>query len=322
MKAIVLKEHGGPEGLELEKRESLKPGSGEIVVRNAFAGLNFIDIYQRRGLYPVTLPAVLGGEGAGVVASVGADVTGFKQGDRVAWYGGGGGYAAETLVPAGMAAKIPAGVSDEIAAATFLKGLTAEMLARQVYPLKQGDTALIHAAAGGVGTLLVQWAKHLGAEVIAVVGSKAKEAVAAGAGADHVIVREQTDDIAGAARAITKGKGVNVVYDSVGAATITASLDSLAMRGMMVSYGNASGAVPAFAPLELARRGSLFLTRPTLFHYATPGRLQEMAADLFAMLEKGVLKPAAPAVFPLEKAGEAQALLETGTTTGSIVLKV
>lgn len=322
MKAIVLKEHGGPEGFALETRDGLNPGPGDIVVANAFAGLNFIDIYQRRGLYPVSLPAVLGGEGAGVVKAAGADVKGFRQGDRVAWYGGGGGYAAETLVPAGMAAKIPDGVSDETAAATFLKGLTAEMLARQVYPLKPGDTALIHAAAGGVGTLLVQWAKHLGAEVIAVVGSKAKEAVARAAGADHVIVRDETGDIAGAARAITKGKGVNVVYDSVGAATFAASLDALALRGMMVSYGNASGPVPALAPLELARRGSLFLTRPTLFHYATPGRLQEMAADLFAMLEKGVLKPAAPAVFPLEKAGEAQALLETGTTTGSIVLKV
>ncbi|MEQ8179356.1 MAG: quinone oxidoreductase [Amphiplicatus sp.] len=322
MKAIVLKEHGGSDGLALETREGLKPGAGEIVVANVFAGLNFIDIYQRRGLYPVALPAVLGGEGAGVVKSVGADVTGLRQGDRVAWYGGGGGYAEETLVPAGMAAKIPGGVPDETAAATFLKGLTAEMLARQVYPLKKGDTALIHAAAGGVGTLLVQWAKHLGAEVIAVVGSKAKEATARGAGADHVIVRDETGDIAGAARDLTGGKGVDVVYDSVGAATYAASLDALALRGMFVSYGNASGPVPAFAPLELARRGSLFLTRPTLFHYATPDRLQAMAADLFAMLEKGALKPASPTVFPLEKAGEAQALLETGTTTGSIVLRV
>lgn len=322
MKAIVLKQHGGTEGLALETRDSLAPGAGEIAVANAFAGVNFIDIYQRRGLYPVTLPAILGGEGAGVVTSVGADVTGFKPGDRVAWYGGGGGYAAETLVPAGMAAKIPDALSDETAAATFLKGLTAEMLARQVYPLKKGDTALIHAAAGGVGTLLVQWAKHLGAEVIAVIGSKAKEATARAAGADHVIIREEANDIAGAVRGFTGGKGVGVVYDSVGAATFTASLDSLALRGVMVSYGNASGPVPPFAPLELARRGSLFLTRPTLFHYATPGRLQAMAADLFAMLEKGVLKPAAPTVFPLEKAGEAQALLETGTTTGSIVLSV
>ncbi len=322
MKAVVLKEHGGPEGLALETRESLKPGAGEIVVANAFAGLNFIDIYQRRGLYPVALPAVLGGEGAGAVKAVGAGVKEFRAGDRVAWYGGGGGYAEETVVPAGMAAKIPGAVSDETAAAAFLKGLTAEMLARQVYPLKPGDTALIHAAAGGVGTLLVQWAKHLGASVIAVVGSKEKEKVATAAGADHVIVRAGTADIAGAARALTGGRGVNVVYDSVGAATFTASLDSLAPRGTMVTYGNASGPVPAFAPLELARRGSLFLTRPTLFHYATPGRLQEMAADLFAMLEKGVLKPAAPTVFPLEKAGEAQALLETGTTTGSIVLRV
>jgi len=322
MKAIVLKEHGGPEGLAVETRETPAPGPGEIVVANRVAGVNFIDIYQRRGLYPLSLPAVLGGEGAGVVKSVGAEVTALRPGDRVAWCGGGGGYAEETVLPAGMAAKIPDAVSDEIAAATFLKGLTAEMLARQVYPLKKGDRALIHAAAGGVGTLLVQWAKHLGAEIIAVVGSKAKEATARDAGAQHVIVRDETADIAGAVRSLTSGKGVEVVYDSVGAATFTASLDSLAMRGVMVSYGNASGPVPAFAPLELARRGSLFLTRPTLFHYATPDRLQQMAADLFAMLEKGVLRPAAPTVFPLEKAGEAQALLETGATTGSIVLKV
>ncbi|MEE2690229.1 MAG: quinone oxidoreductase [Pseudomonadota bacterium] len=322
MKAIVLKEHGGPEGLAVETRETPAPSPGEIVVANSVAGVNFIDIYQRRGLYPLSLPAVLGGEGAGVVKSVGAEVTALRPGDRVAWYGGGGGYAEETVLPAGMAAKIPDAVSDEIAAATFLKGLTAEMLARQVYPLKKGDRALIHAAAGGVGTLLVQWAKHLGAEIIAVVGSKAKEATARDAGAQHVIVRDETADIAAAVRSLTGGKGVEVVYDSVGAATFAASLDSLAMRGVMVSYGNASGPVPAFAPLELARRGSLFLTRPTLFHYATPDRLQQMAADLFAMLEKGVLRPAAPTVFPLEKAGEAQALLETGATTGSIVLKV
>lgn len=322
MKAVVLAEHGGPEVLRLEERQRPVAGPGGIVVDNLCAGLNFIDIYQRRGLYPVALPAVLGSEGAGVVAEVGDGIDDLKPGDRVAWFGAGGGYAGASAVPAGMAAKIPDGVSDETAAAVFLKGLTAEMLVRQVYPLKAGDAALVHAAAGGVGVLLCQWAAHLGARVIAVVGTRAKATVAEAAGAAQVIVRDETPDIAVAARAATDGKGVKVVYDSVGAATFTASLDSLAPRGMMVSYGNASGPVPPTAPLELARRGSLFLTRPTLFHYATPERLPAMAAALFDMLAKGALRPPPPKVFPLEKAGEAQALLETGTTTGAIVLKI
>lgn len=321
MKAVVLDAHGGPEMLRLEERPRPVAGPGEIVVDNRYAGLNFIDIYQRRGLYPVALPAVLGSEGAGVVAAVGEGVSGLAPGERVAWFGSGGGYAEASAVPAGMAAKIPGGVSNETAAATFLKGLTAEMLVRQVYPLKAGETALVHAAAGGVGVLLCQWAAHLDARVIAVVGTRAKAKVAEEAGATQVIVRDETPDIAGAVRAATGGRGVEVVYDSVGAATFAASLDSLAPRGMMVSYGNASGPVPPMAPLELARRGSLFLTRPTLFHYATPERLPAMAASLFDMLAKGALKPAAPKVFPLECAAEAQALLESGTTTGAIVLK-
>lgn len=320
MRAIVLAEHGGPDRFRFEQRKDPAPEAGEILVENRAIGINFIDIYQRKGLYPVALPAVLGSEGAGVVTAVGAGVEGFRKGDRVAYLAGAA-YAEETRAPAAMAAKLPDAISDEIAAATFLKGLTAEMLVRQICPLKRGDTALVHAAAGGVGTLLCQWAAHLGAEVLAVVGTEAKADVARAAGAAHVVVRDQTSDLAGAVRALTNGLGVRVVYDSVGAATFTASLDSLAMRGMMVSYGNASGPVPPFAPLELSRRGSLFLTRPTLFHYTAGGRLAAMAADLFDLIARGVLKPAAPKVFALDEVADAHALLESGATTGSIVLK-
>ncbi|GAB4532892.1 MAG: quinone oxidoreductase [Amphiplicatus sp.] len=321
MKAIVLKEHGGPDRLVLEERRERAPGPGELLVENAAVGVNFIDIYQRTGLYPVGLPAVPGMEGAGVV--IAADgATGFAPGDRIAYLAhGGGAYAARATVPAAAAAKIPDGVDEETAAAVFLKGLTAQMLARQVYRLEAGRRALVYAAAGGVGTLLCQWAAHLGAEVIAVVGAPEKADIAARAGAAHVIVRTETDSISAKVRELTAGRGVDVVYDSVGAATFEASLDSLAMRGLMVSYGNASGPVPPIAPLELARRGSLFLTRPTLFHYATPDRLPGMAEELFDLLLKGVLRPAPPTVFPLEQAGDAHRLLESGRSTGSIVLK-
>ncbi len=233
---------------------------------------------------------------------------------------GGGAYAEVANASAAMAAKIPDGVSDEEAAAVFLKGLTAEMLVRQIYPLKPGDVCLVHAAAGGVGTLLCQWAKHLGARVIAVVGSEGMAAAARANGADEVIVRTQTDSIAGEARRLTGGKGVDVVYDSVGASTFEASLDSLALRGHMITYGNASGPVPAVAPLELMRRGSLTLTRPSLFHYATPDRLPAMAADLFAMVAKGALRPKIAHRFPLADVAEAHRLLESGATEGAIVL--
>lgn len=319
-KAVFLDEHGEPEGFALRERELAAPAAGEIRVRHTAIGLNFIDIYQRKGLYPLSLPAVLGSEAAGVVEAAGAGVSGFKPGDRIAYVAGGGAYAEAANASAAMAAKIPDGVSDEEAAAVFLKGLTAEMLVRQIYPLKPGDVCLVHAAAGGVGTLLCQWAKHLGARVIAVVGSEGKAAAARANGADEVIVRTQTDSIAGEARRLTGGKGVDVVYDSVGAATFEASLDSLALRGHMITYGNASGPVPAVAPLELMRRGSLTLTRPSLFHYATPDRLPAMAADLFAMVANGALKPKIAHRFPLADVAEAHRLLESGKTEGAIVL--
>lgn len=320
--AVFLDEHGGPDAFAIRPHELPAPAAGELRVRHRAVGLNFIDIYQRKGLYPISLPAILGSEAAGVVEAAGEGVHGFAPGDRVAYISSGGAYAQAANTPAVMAAKIPDGVSDEAAAAVFLKGLTAEMLARQVYPLRAGEACLIHAAAGGVGTLLCQWAAHLGARVIAVVGSPDKEAVVRENGADETIVRTQTDSIASEVRRLTDGKGVDVVYDSVGAATFEASLDSLALRGRMVTYGNASGPVPAVAPLELMRRGSLTLTRPSLFHYATPDRLPAMAADLFAMVATGALKPKIAARFALAEVAEAHRRLESGKTAGAIVLTV
>ncbi len=320
MKELVLTALGGPEGFSLREGEARAPEQHEIRVRNKAIGVNFIDIYQRKGLYPVGLPAILGQEGAGVVVAAGANAP-FREGDRVAYLSGAGGYADETVVDAGRAARIPDAVPDEIAAAAFLKGLTAEMLLRQVHPLKAGEIALITAAAGGVGALLCQWAVHLGARVIAVVGDAAKEAAVRESGVADVIDRSKTADLAGAVRSLTNGRGVDVAYDSVGAATFEASLDSLALRGMMVSYGNASGPVAPIAPLELTRRGSLSLARPSLFHYALPERLPAMAAAVFDLIAAGVLRPRIAATFALADGAEAHRLLEAGKTIGSIILK-
>lgn len=320
MKEIVLAALGGPENFALRERAPTTPQAGQIRIRNKAVGVNFIDIYQRKGLYPVAMPAVLGQEGAGVVIEAGEGAA-FRPGERVAYLSGGGAYAEEIVIDAARAARLPAGVGDDLAAASFLKGLTAEMLVRQIYPLKAGDSALVTAAAGGVGTLLTQWAAHLGARVIAIVGGPEKVAAAKSNGAADVIDRSATRDTASAVRALTEGRGVNVVYDSVGAATFESSLDSLALRGMMVTYGNASGPVPPVAPLDLARRGSLSLIRPTLFHYATPDRLPAMAAAMFDLLARGVLKPAIAARLPLDKAADAHRLLEGGKTIGSIILE-
>ena len=321
IKAVFLDETGGgPETLVMRDHELGAPGRGELRVRHKAVGVNFIDIYRRKGLYPIETPAILGSEAAGVVEATGEGVADFAVGDRVAYIAAGGAYAEATNIPAGAAAAVPASVSDEYAAALFLKGLTAEMLARQIFPLKTGDTCLVYAAAGGVGTLLCQWAHDIGARVIAVVGSEEKAAIAKENGAGDVIIRTQTDSIAARVRDLTGGLGVNVVYDSVGAATFEASLSSLAMRGHMVTYGNASGPVPAIAPLELSSRGSLTLTRPTLFHYATPDRIGAMAEALFAMVAKGAVKARITERFALADAGEAQRRLESGATSGGLVL--
>ncbi|HBK92037.1 MAG TPA: quinone oxidoreductase [Parvularcula sp.] len=319
MKELLLTATGGPELFALRDADIRAPGPNEIRVKNAAIGVNFIDIYQRTGLYPVPVPTVLGQEAAGIVTAAGAGAP-YREGDRVA-YMGAAAYAEETIVDAGRAAPLPDGVSMEIAAASFLKGLTAEMLLRQVRPAGAGETALITAAAGGVGLLLCQWAVHLGLRVIAVVGDKAKIKAVKTTGVADVIDRSATPDIAGAVRTLTNGRGADVAYDSVGKATFEACLDSLALRGMMVTYGNASGPVPPIAPLDLTRRGSLSLARPSLFHYAAPDRLPAMASALFGLLAAGVLKPSIAATFPLAKGADAHRLLEAGKTIGSIILK-
>lgn len=319
-RAVFLDDVGGPEKFALREHDPGAPGATDILVRNSAIGLNFIDIYQRQGLYPVAFPAILGQEGAGVVEAVGAEVTDFKPGDRVAYLSGAGAYATMTACPAGVAAKIPDGVNDETAAAVFLKGLTVNMLVRDVFALGPDHSCLVYAASGGVGTLLVQWAASLGARVIGVVGSDGKAATAISNGASDVIIRTKTDSISADVRKLTNGRGVDVVYDSVGAATFEASLDSLALRGHMVTYGNASGPPPAVQPLELSRRGSLTLTRPTLFHFATPDRLPDMAAALFKMIETGALKPRIGHRFKLDEIEGAHRLLESGESSGAIII--
>lgn len=319
-KAVFLNAIGGVDGFEWREREDPNPGPGTILVRNRAIGLNFIDIYERKGLYPVSLPAILGQEGAGIVEAVGEGVTSFKHGDRVSYLSGGGAYAELTVASADHAAHIPAGISDDIAAAVFLKGLTVEMLLRQVFPLTAGHSCLIYAASGGVGTLLTQWAHSLGARIIAVVGSEEKAEIARRNGADDVLIRTQTDAIDQKVRALTDGRGVDVVYDSVGKATFESSLNALAMRGHMVTYGNASGPVPAVQPLDLARRGSLTLTRPSLFHYATPDRFPAMAKALFDQLAGGAVKANISRRYGLSDIAEAHRHLESGESAGALIL--
>ena len=321
MRAIRFDRTGGPEVLEWVEVERPTPGPGQVLVRNTAVGINFIDTYHRGGLYPVKLPSGLGSEGAGVVEAVGEGVTRFQPGDPIA-YGSGplGAYAEFHVVAADRAAKPPAGIDARTAAAAMLKGMTAEFLLLRCFPLQSGQTCLIHAAAGGVGSILVQWAKHLGATVIATVGSEDKAKVARDLGADHVILYGEAD-VAKEVRAFTDGKGVPVVYDGVGAATFEGSLASLARRGMLISYGNASGPAPAVEPLRLSRGGSLFLTRPTLFDYvATAEEYEASAAALFAVMASGAVKIQIGQTFPLAEARRAHEALESRATVGASLL--
>lgn len=318
--AIRIHENGGPEVLRWEEVTIDDPGPGEVRVRNTAIGLNFIDTYQRSGLYPMPLPMTLGSEGAGVIEKIGAKVKGFKLGDRVAYAGPIGAYAEVVLRPADKLVKIPAGVSDQTAAAMMLKGMTAWYLVRRTYKVKKGDTILVHAAAGGVGLILCQWGKYLGATVIGTVGSEAKAAIAKKAGCKHVIVAER-EIVSKRVREITKGKGVPVVYDGVGKETFMDSLDCLAPLGVMASFGNASGAVPPVNIGILAAKGSLFLTRPTLGSYtATRADLEAAARDLFAVVKKGAVKIVINQSYPLRDAAQAHRDLEGRKTTGSTVL--
>jgi len=319
MLAIQAVRTGGPEVLEAIDLPTPTPGPGQILVRHQAVGLNFIDTYHRGGLYPLTMPAVLGLEAAGVVEALGEGVSRFRLGDRVAYNGSLGAYAQAAVVPADRAVKVPEAVSLEIAAAVLLKGMTAEFLVRRCHRVEPGQTVLIHAAAGGVGSILVQWAKALGAMVIATVGSEAKAALARAHGADHVILYDH-EDVAARVLEITGGQGVEVVYDGVGKDTFEASLKSLGRRGVLATFGNASGPAPPIAPLELGAR-SLFLTRPRLFDYiATTEELDESAVALFAVLASGAVKIEIGQTFPLSEARAAHEALEGRRTTGATVL--
>jgi NADPH2:quinone reductase len=313
-------EYGGPEKLRWEQVQVGAPGEGQVLVRNTAVGLNFVDTYQRSGLYQVPLPFTPGSEGAGVVEAVGPKVKEFKAGDRVAYTGPIGAYAEVLLRPADRLVKIPAGIDDRTAAAMMLKGLTAQYLLRRTYRVKKGDTILVHAAAGGVGQILCQWARALGATVIGTVGSDEKAALARKAGCKHVIVTAR-EKFVEQVKAITKGKGVPVVYDGVGKDTFMDSLDCLAPLGLMASFGNASGAVTQFNPGVLAQKGSLFLTRPTLITYtASREALLSAARELFAVVKSGKVKIAINQTYPLREAAQSQRDLESRKTTGSTVL--
>ena len=318
--AIRITEFGGTDKLRWEEVAVGEPGPGQVRVRNTAVGLNFIDTYHRTGLYPNQLPLTLGMEGAGVVEKVGPKVKDFKVGDRVAYANPIGAYADVLLRPTERLVKIPAGVDDKVAASVMLKGMTAWYLCKRTYKVKKGDTIVVHAAAGGVGQILCQWAKALGATVIGTVGSDAKAVIAKKCGCKHVIVIPR-EDLVARVKAITKGKGVPVVYDGIGKDTWDASLDCLAPRGMMVSFGNASGPVTQINPGILAAKGSLFLTRPTLFHYvASRPELLAAARDLFSMIKSKKVKISVNQTYPLRDAARAQAELESRKTTGSTVL--
>jgi NADPH2:quinone reductase len=320
MLAIQTTKIGGPEVLEAVDLPVPEPSAGQIRVRHHAIGLNFIDTYQRSGLYPMRMPAVLGQEAAGVVDAIGEGVVGWALGERVAYCGQTGAYAAFHVVQAERMVRLPDSISFETAAACLLKGMTAEFLLHRCYPLKAGETILVHAASGGVGSVLVQWAKAIGAVVIGAVGSAAKADLARDNGCDHVILYRD-EDVPVRVREITAGRGVRVAYDSVGKDTFEGTLASLARRGLFVSYGNASGPAPAVEPVRLMRAGSLFLTRPTLFDYtATPEELAASAAALFAIIATGAVKIEIGQTFPLAEARRAHEALEGRETIGASLL--
>jgi NADPH2:quinone reductase len=319
--AIRFYEHGGPEVLKTEEFDPGKPGPHEVQVRQSAVGVNYIDVYDRTGLYPVSLPSGLGREAAGIVSALGRGVRGFRKGERVAYvHSSPGAYSQLRNVPAERLVKVPKGISDEQAAALMLKGLTAQFLIRRTYRVARGDTLLVHAAAGGVGLILCQWAKALGATVIGVVGSEAKAEIAKKHGCRHVLISGRDELVAGV-KALTRGAGVAAVYDAVGKDTFMDSLDCLKRLGILVSYGNASGPPPAISPLELTKRGSLFLTRPSLFNYiVTREELASGARELFAAVKAHKVRVVIGQRYPLAQAAEAHRDLEGRRTTGSTVL--
>jgi NADPH2:quinone reductase len=320
MKAIQVKQTGGPEVLQLVDLPVPQPKPNEAIVKINACGVNFIDVYFREGRYPAPLPFIDGQEAAGIVSAIGSDVKGITVGERVAYTGQLGGYAEYGAIAADRLVKIPEGVSDRQAAAAMLQGMTAHYLSHDTYPLKKGETALVHAAAGGVGLLLVQMAHNIGARVIATVSTEEKARLAREAGADDVILYTQTDFETETKR-LTGGKGLDVIYDSVGKTTFEKGLNLLRPRGMMVLYGGSSGPVPPFDPIILTQKGSLFLTRPSLGNYiASAAELQQRAGAVFAMIAAGKLKLRIEHVYPLAQAQQAHRDLEGRKTTGKLVL--
>lgn len=320
MNAVQIDQNGGPEVLQLRDLPQPEPGAGAVLVRVEAVGVNFIDIYRREGIYKVSLPHIPGTEAAGTVAAVGADVTGFSEGDRVAGTVFAGAYAEYAVSPADKLVRVPDGVSSQTAAAAMLQGMTAHYLVHSTYPLKAGDTCLVHAAAGGVGLLLVQMAKRLGARVIGTVSTEEKEKLAREAGADEVIRYTETDFL-GAVRELTGGKGLEVVYDSVGKTTFDKGLDCLKPRGLMALFGQASGVVPPFDPQTLNAKGGLFVTRPSLAHYTlTRQELQWRAGDVLGWAASGELEVRVDSQLPLAEVAEAHRRLAARETSGKVLL--
>ena len=320
-RAVRLTAFGGPEVMNLESLELPAPAAGEVRLRQTAVGFNYIDVYQRKGVYPLPLPTGLGHEAAGVVEAVGEGVTGFAAGDRVCYMGAGvGAYASHRNVPAQKLVRIPDGVSDEEAAALIFKGLTAQYLLRKTHRVQPGDLVLVHAAAGGVGQILSRWAKALGAEVIGTAGSAAKCEIARAAGCDHAIDYTRPDWPAAVLEA-TGGRKARVVYDSVGQATVAGSLDCIAPFGLLVIYGAASGPSPAIEPETLNKKGCLFLTRPSVFpHNADPAVFRANAAELFDAIRAGHVRADVGLRLPLERIQDAHRAAESRATTGAIVL--
>jgi NADPH2:quinone reductase len=319
--ALVVTEHGGTEVLELQSRPVPDPAPGQLLVEVAAAGVNFIDVYQRQGVYPIPTPFVLGGEGAGTVRAAGEGVSQFQAGDRIAWAQGAGSAASLTVLPAEVAVGVPADLELEVAAAAMLQGMTAHYLVNSTYPVQPGDPILVHAAAGGVGQLLIQLAKAKGATVIGTASTEQKLAKAAALGADHLINYAEVDDVAGAVRELTGGRGVAAVYDGVGKTTFESSLASLRPRGMLVLFGGASGQVPPFDLQRLNQAGSLFVTRPTMVHYlASRNELLWRAGEILGALAAGSLRIEIGGRYPLAEAAQAYQDLEHRRSTGKLLL--
>ena len=321
MHAIQISETGGPQVMTFQEVEDPTPATDGIVVQVGAAGVNYIDTYHRSGLYDMALPLTLGLEGSGTVTSVGADAGQWSVGDKVAWTGAIGSYAEQVAMPAASAVAVPDGVGDDVAAASMLQGLTAHYLVDSTYPLNEGDKCVVHAAAGGVGLLLVQMAKMRGAEVFATVGTDEKAALARGAGADHVIMYRDVD-FAAAIEDIAGPNPIDVVYDGVGATTFDGGLRVLRRRGVMATFGNASGSVPAITPIAASAGKSLFLTRPSLFDYLSePGELQSRADEMFGWIASGELDVRIGLELPLAEAAKAHEMLEGRQTTGKVLLR-